>query len=97
MKTQPKTKETNSENLIERFNEDCNLRGMASATDYLYRIKEFCAFLEARDINPLNASRDDLKAFLGQLKVRDLKAKTNKPDIFMPKCILRIFDSGGTR
>ena len=37
---------------------------------------EYCAFLEARGKNPLNADRDDLKAFLSKLKVRQLKFKT---------------------
>jgi integrase/recombinase XerD len=62
--------------LVERFHEDCNLRGMVSVMDYIYRAKEYCAFLEARGKNPLNADRDDLRAFLITLKARGLKFKT---------------------
>ena len=57
-------------NLIQRFHEDCNLRGMVSTMDYIYRSKRYCAFLETREKNPLNADRDDLRAFLAQLKAR---------------------------
>jgi hypothetical protein len=54
----------NANDLVERFHEDCNLRGMVSTMDYIYRAKEYCAFLEARGKNPLTAGRDDLRAFL---------------------------------
>ena len=57
-------KNTNANDLVERFHEDCNLRGMVSTMDYIYRAKEYCAFLEARGKNPLTADRDDLRAFL---------------------------------
>ena len=67
---------TNANDLIQRFHEDCNLRGMVSAMDYIYRSKEYCAFLEARGKNPLNADRDDLRAFLAHLKAKGLKFKT---------------------
>ncbi len=67
---------TNANNLVGRFHEDCNLRGMVSAMDYIYRAKEYCAFLEARGTNPLNADRDDLRSFLAQLKARGLRFKT---------------------
>ena len=66
----------NSINLIKRFHQDCDLRGLASTMDYIYRTKEFCAFLDARDKNPLNATGDDLKAFLAHLKDRGIKFKT---------------------
>jgi integrase/recombinase XerD len=49
---------------------------MVSTADYIYRVKEYCAFLESRDKNPLNADRDDLRAFLSRLKERGLKFKT---------------------
>ena len=62
--------------LIRRFHEDCNLRGMVSTMDYIYRSKGYCAFLEAREKNPLNADRDDLRAFLAQLKAKGLKFRT---------------------
>ena len=55
---------TNTNDLVGRFHEDCNLRGMVSTMDYIYRAKEYCAFLEARDKNPLTADREDLRAFL---------------------------------
>jgi integrase/recombinase XerD len=67
---------TSSNDLIERFHEDCNLRGMVSVMDYIYRTKAYCAFLEAREKNPLNADRDDLRAFLAQLKTKGLKSRT---------------------
>jgi len=62
--------------LIQRFHEDCSLRGMVSTMDYIYRAKEYCAFLESRGKDPLNADRDDLRAFLAHLKNRGLKFKT---------------------
>jgi integrase/recombinase XerD len=62
--------------LVGRFHEDCNLRGMVSTMDYIYRAKEYCAFLEARGKNPLTADRDDLRTFLSRLKERGLKFKT---------------------
>ena len=67
---------TNTNDLVERFHEDCNLRGMVSVMDYIYRAKEYSAFLEARSKNPLTADRDDLRSFLSQLKGRGLKFKT---------------------
>jgi integrase/recombinase XerD len=67
---------TNANDLVGRFHEDCNLRGMVSVMDYIYRAKEYCTFLEARSKNPLTADRDDLRAFLSQLKGRGLKFKT---------------------
>ena len=76
MKARTKTKNPNANNLIKRFHEDCNLRGMAYTMDYIYRTKEFCAFLESQGKSPLNVSRDDLKAFLGHLKKRDIKVRT---------------------
>jgi integrase/recombinase XerD len=66
----------NSKDLVARFHEDCNLRGMVSTMDYIYRSREYCAFLEARGKNPLTADREDLRAFLAQLKARGLKFKT---------------------
>ena len=62
--------------LIERFQEDCNLRGIVSSRDYIYRAKEYCIFLEARGKNPLTADREDLRAFLVKLKSRRLKFET---------------------
>jgi integrase/recombinase XerD len=67
---------TNTNDLVERFHEDCNLRGMVSVMDYIYRTKEYYAFLESRGKNPLTADKDDLRAFLSQLKERGLKFKT---------------------
>jgi integrase/recombinase XerD len=62
--------------LVQRFHEDCNLRGMVNAIDYVYRAKAYCTFLEARGKNPLNADRDDLRAFLAHLKNKGLKSRT---------------------
>ena len=76
MRTKVGKRRQNISKLIESFHEDCNLRGMACTMDYIYRVKEFCDFLEAQGKSPLNVSRDDLKAFLGHLKERDLKVRT---------------------
>ena len=63
-------KNANINDLVGRFHEDCDLRGMVSTMDYIYRATEYCDFLEARDKNPLNSDREDLRAFLAQLKSR---------------------------
>ena len=76
MIAQPKPLDQTPNDLIERFREDCNLRGWTATKDYIYRAKEFCAFLEARGKNPLNVDRDDLKAFLVRLKERGIKSTT---------------------
>ena len=68
----------NAGDLVQRFEEDCNLRGMVSTVDYIYRAKEYCTFLESRGKTPLNVGREDLKAFLSQLKARELKFGTIK-------------------
>ena len=67
---------SNTKNLVQRFQEDCNLRGMVATMDYVCRAREYCTFLEARGKNPLNADREDLRAFLARLKARQLKFKT---------------------
>ena len=67
---------TKATDLVRRFHEDCNLRGMVSTMDYIYRAKEYCAFLETRGKNPLTSDKEDLRAFLTQLKARGLKFKT---------------------
>ena len=66
----------NANDLIQRFHEDCNLRGMVSVMDYIYRTKEYCGFLDARGKNPINADKEDLRAFMARLKARGLKFKT---------------------
>ena len=69
----------NVNDLVQRFHDDCDLRGMVSTMEYIYRVKEYCAFLDAaRGKTPLTVGRDDMKAFLGQLKARDLKFGTIK-------------------
>jgi len=68
----------NASDLIQKFHEDCELRGMVATMEYIYKAKEYCAFLEARGKNPLNANRDDLRAFLARLKTRELKFETIK-------------------
>jgi integrase/recombinase XerD len=68
----------NVKDLVQRFHDDCDLRGMVSTMEYIYRVKEYCAFLDARDKTPLTVGRDDMKAFLGQLKARELKFGTIK-------------------
>ena len=74
----PAADNNNAGDLIQRFQEDCNLRGMTSTMEYFYRVKEYCAFLESRGKTPLNVGREDLKAFLSQLKARELKFGTIK-------------------
>ena len=68
----------NASDLIRRFHDDCDLRGMVSTMEYHYRVKEYCTFLESRGKTPLNVGREDLKAFLSQLKARELKFGTIK-------------------
>ena len=67
---------TNPNDLLDRFHADCNLRGMVTTMDYIYRTKAYCAFLEAREKTPQNVDRDDLRAFLAQLKDKGLKFST---------------------
>ena len=67
---------TNPNDLLDRFHADCNLRGMVTTMDYIYRTKAYCAFLEAREKTPMNVDRDDLRAFLAQLKDKGLKFST---------------------
>ena len=67
---------TSTKDLVERFHEDCNLRGMVTTMNYIYRTNGYCVFLEARDKNPLDADRDDLRAFLAHLKAKGLKFRT---------------------
>jgi len=73
---QPISLSEDSRDLIQRFHEDCMLRGIVSTMDYIYRAREFCAFLEARGKTPMNVDKDDIKAFLARLKDRGLKSKT---------------------
>jgi integrase/recombinase XerD len=69
-------KSDGANDFVKSFQEDCELRGMASTMDYVYRAREFCAFLGEKGKNPLNADREDLKTFLVRLKDRELKFKT---------------------
>jgi len=73
---QPADLSQHSNGLLNRFQEDCRLRGMVSASDYVNRAKEFCRFVESRGKTPLNADKDDIKAFLAHLKERNIKFKT---------------------
>ena len=68
--------EPKTSDLIERFHNDCNLRDMVTTMDYVYRTRAYCAFLETRGKNPLNADRDDLRDFLAHLKAKGLKFRT---------------------
>ena len=62
--------------LISRFHDDCKLRGFGYPMDYIYRVTEFCAFLETRGKTPMSADKDDIKAFLVHLNEREIKFKT---------------------
>ena len=76
MNDKPRSLSENSRDLIQRFHDDCRLRGIVSTMDYIYRAREFCAFLDSRGKIPITADKDDIKAFLVRLKVRGLKLKT---------------------
>lgn len=76
MIAQPTNLSNEAIDLIKRFHDDCKLRGMVSAMDYVNRSKEFCAFLGARGKTPLTADKEDIKAFLACLKERGIKFKT---------------------
>ena len=62
--------------LISRFHDDCKLRGFGYPMDYIYRVTEFCAFLETIGKTPMSADKDDIKAFLVHLKEREIKFNT---------------------
>jgi len=68
--------EPKTSDLIERFQNDCNLRDMVTTMDYVYRTKAYCDFLEGRGKNPLIADKNDLRAFLAHLKAKGLKFRT---------------------
>lgn len=76
MSARPANLSANSIELIARFHEDCKLRGFVSTMDFIYRAREYCAFLEARRKTPLTADKEDLKAFLVRLKERGVKFET---------------------
>ncbi|MDD1753653.1 MAG: tyrosine-type recombinase/integrase, partial [Methanotrichaceae archaeon] len=62
--------------LINRFHEDCKLCGFVSDMGYVYRTREFCAFLESSGKTPMNASKEDIKAFLARLKEKGNRVGT---------------------
>jgi len=72
----PSISHKTSNDLIGRFREDCDLRGMVATSDYVYRTKAYCFFLESREKTPLDADRDDLRAYLAHLKAKGLKFAT---------------------
>lgn len=61
-------------NLLKGFMEDCRLRGMSDETirRYAGSVKKFLSFVD----DPLNVTREDLKAYLDHLKSRGVKSKT---------------------
>jgi len=65
-----------SSDLVQRFHEGLILRDVSYNIDYIYRAKEFCAFLEARGSSPIEVTTEDLESFLVHLKKRDLKSTT---------------------
>ena len=65
-----------SNDLIQRFHEDCILREVVSTKDYISRASEFCDFLETRENGPKDVTKDDLRSFLVHLKKRNLKSTT---------------------
>ncbi|MGB5099229.1 MAG: tyrosine-type recombinase/integrase [Methanothrix sp.] len=73
---QPAVLSDETSNLIRLFHEDCRLRKLVSTMDYIYRAREFCAFLDGRGRKPLEVDRNDLKAFLAHLQDRGLKYST---------------------
>jgi len=68
--------EPKTSDLIERFQNDCNLRDMITTMDYVYRTRAYCDFLETKGKNPLNADMADLEAYLAHLKAKGLKFRT---------------------
>ena len=76
MMAQPSNLSPDSIDLISRFHEDCKLRGFGYSMDYIYRAREFCAFLETRGKTPVSVDKDDIKAFLVHLNERKLKSNT---------------------
>jgi integrase/recombinase XerD len=76
MTANPSISDTISNDLIARFREDCNLRGMVATSDYVYRTNGYCSFLEGRGKTPQYADRDDLRAYLAHLKAKELKVAT---------------------
>lgn len=62
--------------LIDKFQEDCKLRGIVSTRNYLSCIREFGLFLDARGKDVLSVNKEDLKAYLAHLKERKLKYRT---------------------
>jgi integrase/recombinase XerD len=68
-----------SSRLIEGFQADCRIRGMApgSIPRYLSVIKIFCEYLEGRKINLIDVDRDILRGFLEYLRLnRGVSHKT---------------------
>jgi integrase/recombinase XerD len=65
-----------SNDLIQRFHEDCILREVVSTKDYISRAREFCDFLEIRGKSPAEVTKDDIRSFLIRLKGRDLRSTT---------------------
>ena len=62
--------------LIARFREDCDLRGLVSTRNYVSGALEYAGFLSTRGKSVLNADKEDLKAFLIHLRERQIRHTT---------------------
>jgi hypothetical protein len=59
-----------AEMLIKEYENDCRLQGLARDTIKFrgYAIRNFARFLEARDTNILDVNRDDIRAWVEELR-----------------------------
>ncbi|MGD0951505.1 MAG: tyrosine-type recombinase/integrase [Methanotrichaceae archaeon] len=77
MTTEALTMDTNVANdLISRFREDCDLRGLVSTRNYVSGAFEYSNFLNMRGKGVFSADKEDLKAFLIHLRKRGIKQTT---------------------
>lgn len=80
MSTESKISESSSSSkLIEGFQADCRIRGMASGSipRYLSVIRIFCEYLDVHEINLIDVDRDILRGFLEYLRLeRGVSHKT---------------------
>lgn len=62
----PRARRPSAAKLIEDYQDDLKLQGIARSTleSRKYRLRSFCAFLEYRKVHVLDASREDIKAWV---------------------------------
>ncbi|MFZ3148641.1 MAG: tyrosine-type recombinase/integrase [Methanothrix sp.] len=64
--------------LVDDFQADCCLRNIGTSRIYRLYAQEFCSFLESRDKEPAQVSREDLKAFLLVIRGRNMKTASQE-------------------